>query len=45
MLSSMRKVGVGLAAGLICLAGVVPGLTASADAHGVHARTTQSPPC
>ena len=32
----MRKVAVGLATGLVCLGGVVPGLTASADAHGVH---------
>ncbi len=36
MLSSMRKVAIGLATGLVCLGGVVPGLTASADAHGVH---------
>ncbi len=36
MLSSMGKAAVGLATGLVCLGGVVPGLTASADAHGVH---------
>jgi hypothetical protein len=36
MLSSKGKVAVGLATGLVCLGGVVPGLTSSADARGLH---------